>query len=374
MKRPEILLIGTSSSLRGLLKDAYQISEYDNQTEVIDGLKFRKEHRFQMPDMIICPSKGIENHPFNELSGWISQLDEAIPIFVIGNKESKTEVDLALDFGATDFIDEKTSPSDLLLKIQVVLRVRKQRIIAEELSQYQVPLDKRIFDILVSSVLILMLSPVFLAIMLAVRLESKGPVFYWQPRVGSGYRIFRFFKFRSMRVNADKQVDALKKNNHYQVADQQIPVFESSEYSLVGDHGPVDEAHFLAEKARESANSFFKLKNDPRITRVGQFIRNTSLDELPQLVNVLIGDMSIVGNRPLPLYEAEKLTDDRWAERFLAPAGITGLWQVTERGKANTSEDSRKLLDIEYARKYNLFFDLKILIKTPLAALQHENV
>lgn len=373
MKRPEILLIGSSASLYHLLKDSYQVSEYDNQEEVLDGLKFRKAHGFQMPDMIVSPSKGIESNPFNELSGWITQLSESIPILVIGNKHSKEEVDQALEFGASDFIDQNTSPYDLLQKIQIAMRVRKQRLIAEELSQYHVPLDKRIFDIMVSSILILLLSPVFLTIMAAVRLESKGPVFYWQPRVGSGYRIFRFFKFRSMRVNADQQVDTLKKNNHYQLADS-ITIPESSDSSLIGDHGLVDESHFLSEKAKDTANSFFKVKNDPRITKVGKIIRNTSLDELPQLFNVLIGDMSIVGNRPLPLYEAEKLTDDRWAERFLAPAGITGLWQVTERGKANTSEDSRKLLDIEYARKHNLLFDLKILIKTPIAALQHENV
>jgi len=88
----------------------------------------------------------------------------------------------------------------------------------------------------------------------------------------------------------------------------------------------------------------------------------------------LLGDMSIVGNRPLPLYEAEKLTDDLWTERFMAPAGITGLWQVTERGKSNTTEDSRKMLDIVYARTYTFWGDIKILLKTPLAALQQENV
>ncbi|MEO0334303.1 MAG: sugar transferase, partial [Bacteroidota bacterium] len=110
------------------------------------------------------------------------------------------------------------------------------------------------------------------------------------------------------------------------------------------------------------------------ITRVGKIIRNTSIDELPQLFNVLRGDMSLVGNRPLPLYEAEKLTSDDLAKRFMAPAGITGLWQVTERGKSNTSEESRKKLDIEYAEKYSFWLDMKILLKTPLAAFQQENV
>lgn len=374
MKRPEILLMGATSQYRSFLKDAYQISEYEDQAEVIAGLKFRKAHRLQMPDIIVCASKGIENHPFNELSGWIMQLEDSIPIIAIGNKMSKDEVDGALECGASEFVDDQGAKTDLLPKIHMMLHVRKQRIIAEELREYRMPWDKRIFDIVVSSILILLLSPVFLTIMAAVRLESKGPIFYWQPRVGSGYRIFRFFKFRSMRVNADQQVDVLRKNNHYQNNSLDLTIPESTGQSLIGDLGLVEEAQFLAERAQDTANSFFKVKNDPRITKVGKIIRNTSMDELPQLFNVLIGDMSIVGNRPLPLYEAEKLTDDRWAERFLAPAGITGLWQVTERGKSNTSEDSRKLLDIEYARKHNLLYDLKILIKTPIAALQHENV
>ena len=121
-------------------------------------------------------------------------------------------------------------------------------------------------------------------------------------------------------------------------------------------------------------SSFFKSKDDPRITRVGKFIRNTSIDELPQLFNVLRGEMSLVGNRPLPLYEAEKLTEDRYIQRFMAPAGITGYWQVTDRGKAAVSGEARKLKDVLYAQKRNFFFDIWILLKTPLAAIQKENV
>jgi lipopolysaccharide/colanic/teichoic acid biosynthesis glycosyltransferase len=124
----------------------------------------------------------------------------------------------------------------------------------------------------------------------------------------------------------------------------------------------------------EMSGPVFKIKNDPRVTRVGAFLRFTSLDELPQLFNVLKGDMSLVGNRPLPLYEAQKLTADTYAMRFLAPAGITGLWQVEGRGKADLSEEDRKMLDVEYAMNYNLWMDIKILIKTPLAAIQKVNV
>jgi lipopolysaccharide/colanic/teichoic acid biosynthesis glycosyltransferase len=120
--------------------------------------------------------------------------------------------------------------------------------------------------------------------------------------------------------------------------------------------------------------AFVKIKNDPRITRIGRIIRKTSLDELPQLINVLKGDMSLVGNRPLPLYEAEQLCTEETAERFSAPAGITGLWQVTKRGKDNMSVSERVNLDIEYSRKTSFLFDLKIVFKTLPAMLQHENV
>jgi lipopolysaccharide/colanic/teichoic acid biosynthesis glycosyltransferase len=118
-----------------------------------------------------------------------------------------------------------------------------------------------------------------------------------------------------------------------------------------------------------------KIANDPRITRIGRILRNTSIDELPQLWNVLRGDMSIVGNRPLPLYEAEKLMTDQHMGRFIAPAGITGLWQVMKRGKGgDMSEDERKALDNEYAQQYSLKKDLGIILRTIPALFQKENV
>ena len=120
--------------------------------------------------------------------------------------------------------------------------------------------------------------------------------------------------------------------------------------------------------------TFFKLRNDPRITKIGMFLRNTSLDELPQFFNVLKGDMSIVGNRPLPLYEARTLTTNQMAERFMAPAGITGLWQVSKRGKEDMSAEERIQIDIDYARKHSIKNDLLIMLKTPSALIQKSNV
>lgn len=134
-----------------------------------------------------------------------------------------------------------------------------------------------------------------------------------------------------------------------------------------------EKVHILSKKEKSDA-TFIKISNDPRVTKIGKFLRNTSIDELPQLINVLKGDMSIVGNRPLPLYEAEKITTDQFAMRFLAPAGITGLWQVTKRGKSDMSEEERMQLDNEYAKNYSFWRDIKIILRTVPALFQKENV
>ena len=133
-------------------------------------------------------------------------------------------------------------------------------------------------------------------------------------------------------------------------------------------------SHLNQYSDQRSGAVFFKIQNDPRVTRLGQFLRDSSLDELPQLLNVLLGDMSLVGNRPLPLYEAKQLTKDQISWRFLAPAGITGLWQITKRGKENMSEEERIQLDMEYAIKNSFLYDMKILIGTLPALLQKQKV
>ena len=247
-------------------------------------------------------------------------------------------------------------------------------------TEFKLPVWKRIFDITFSGFALLILLPFFILIAILIRLESKGKVYYTSPRVGSGYKIFGFLKFRSMYTDADKKVDSLMKNNQYSGTIENSVTDEKNDEEfegalLISDDGLVPEMNVKMQKDQKRSNAFFKVANDPRITKVGRLLRNTSIDELPQLINVLKGDMSIVGNRPLPLYEAELLTTDQWAKRFLAPAGMTGLWQVTKRGGANKmSADDRKQLDIEYAENFSLWFDIKILLKTIPAMLQHENV
>lgn len=246
-----------------------------------------------------------------------------------------------------------------------------------------ISIGKRIFDIVFSSLALLFLSPLLFIVAILIKVESKGPVYYISKRVGTGYRVFDFYKLRSMYLDADKRLKDIQHLNQYsskyQSENQEQQRFLAGDgirtALLFQDSGTVEERNYLDKKAAAEGAAFTKIANDPRITKIGRIIRNTSIDELPQLINVLKGDMSIVGNRPLPLYEAEVLTDDDWSERFLAPAGITGLWQVEKRGKGGEmSEEERKSLDNIYAKKYSLWFDIKLILRTIPALFQKDNV
>lgn len=249
------------------------------------------------------------------------------------------------------------------------------------LQSFKMPLTKRLFDIFAASAALIILSPLLLLVSIAIRLESKGPVIYKSKRVGSNYSIFDFWKFRSMYMDADKRLKEYTNLNQYKIEEEeevimQTPVnTEEKETILVADNEFIPEKEYIAKKRIDTANAFKKFEHDPRITKVGHFIRKYSIDELPQLINILKGDMSIVGNRPLPLYEAEALTADDTIERFLAPAGLTGLWQVEKRGSSGRlSAAERKELDIYYARNYSIFMDMKIILKTFTAFIQKEDV
>jgi exopolysaccharide biosynthesis polyprenyl glycosylphosphotransferase len=185
-------------------------------------------------------------------------------------------------------------------------------------------MGKRLFDIAIAIFGIIVFSPVFIAVGLAVKLGSPGPIFFLQERIGFKGKSFKMYKFRSMVINAEELLKKLEEKNE------------------VGGH-------------------MFKIKDDPRITRVGRFIRKTSIDELPQLINVLKGEMSVVGPRP-PLTR-EVVRYDRWHNlRMSVKPGITGLWQVSGRNSIGFDEMVR--LDLKYIRERGLLYDIKIILRT----------
>lgn len=183
---------------------------------------------------------------------------------------------------------------------------------------------KRLFDFCASLIALIPLSVIFLLIAILIKLDDRGPVIFTQTRVGRNGKLFKIYKFRSMRVNAEDLLEKLKAHNQVE--------------------GPM-----------------FKMKDDPRITRVGKFLRKTSLDELPQLLNVLKGDMSLVGPRPPLPAEVEQYSDYDKQRLYVTP-GCTGLWQVTERN--NTGFSGMVKLDLEYIQRASVWLDLKIILMT----------
>ena len=201
---------------------------------------------------------------------------------------------------------------------------------------------KRIMDVVGSALALLLFSPVLLAVALTIKLTSKGPVFFRQKRVGQHGEQFVFLKFRSMYINNDSAV-------HKEYVTQ-----------LIAGRAP-------RHPGNGNGNGVYKLTMDPRITRVGAFLRRTSLDELPQFLNVLKGEMSLVGPRPAIAYEVEAY--DIWHRRRVLEAkpGITGLWQVN--GRSRVKFDDMVRLDLRYAKSWSPWMDLKILLRTPVAVV-----
>jgi hypothetical protein len=192
-----------------------------------------------------------------------------------------------------------------------------------------------------------------------------------------------------MYVNSEKHLDDVAEQNQYNdgwhQGETEAKTFTEEDLSdimaaddgslLISDDMVIPEHEFAEQQQHERENPYVKIERDPRVTHVGRFIRKFSIDELPQLFNILKGDMSVVGNRPLPLYEAEMLTNDDSIDRFMAPSGLTGLWQVEKRGESGKlSAQERKELDLRYGREFSFALDMKILLKTCTAFIQKGEV
>ena len=360
----------------------------------------RNEH------FILFFEKNVRNEDITAIT-YLRKKCSNIYIILLTDLLSNEERDIYQRCGINDTLRLSASITELNKKIQFISDregiLFDDQVSKKHILRFKIPLWKRLFDIIFSGLAIIVLSPVFIITAIAIKLESHGPVLFKSKRVGTNYTVFDFLKFRSMYTDAEKRLKEVSKTAGNQYAEKgeeeenhatiTAPLGDEAEMEmmamgmesdmmigdeevmLVGDDFVVAESDFSKQKEEEINNAFVKIENDPRVTKVGRFIRKYSIDELPQLFNILKGDMSIVGNRPLPLYEAEKLTIDSSIDRFMAPAGLTGLWQVEERGKGGAmSAEERKQLDITYGQTYNFILDMKIIFRTLTAFVQKENV
>lgn len=228
-----------------------------------------------------------------------------------------------------NFIPSPTSEVSVSsLYQEPILRSRSWHYILQSLS-------KRILDFLGAGLGVLLLSPLLLAIALLVRLDSKGPIFFRQERVGRKGKKFVIWKFRTMEVNAEERLKELEQHNE------------------------------------SGGGVLFKIREDPRVTRVGKFLRRTSLDELPQLFNVLQGSMSLVGPRPLQLRDyylaIKSYNEDNMTQRATMLPGVTGLWQVS--GRSEVTFNDMLQMDLFYQENWSFWLDLRILWRTVVVVL-----
>jgi lipopolysaccharide/colanic/teichoic acid biosynthesis glycosyltransferase len=396
-KEISILYIGSSpASIETLTSEHIALSVAGNVLEAVNYLKLQKH-----PDAILCEAV-FSGGTWDELYDYIRKNPEFnVVAFILLTPEFKGKVyQAALSKRLDDYyVHPIPSAEKIISRVKFLKEFRKKVPSASPAEakevNYTMPLSKRIFDVVVASSALIALSPLLLIVIIAIRLESKGKVYYTSKRVGR--EPFDFYKLRSMRTGADAELNKLAKdNNQYKITSDQTDIDFSKPCPRCADLkegetcSPVlhiglnticdDWYNIQKREVARSKSAFIKIVNDPRITKVGKIIRNTSIDELPQLINVIKGDMSIVGNRPLPVYEAEQLTLGLISKRFLAPAGITGLWQVELRGNGGVmSEDERKRLDNLYAENfvngnYSFWYDMKLILRTVPALFQKDTV
>ena len=367
--------------------DLFDIVTVENGLSAITRLEENKDLQAVFSENSLPGMNGIDI--FNTIKA--KRISRKLPFIIVSHEKNASLKKEAIKNQVDDLYFTPVNVQKIHTRLDFLIHF-KQHFSTDEtpenkVKEYKIPYIKRAFDVVSSSIALLLLSPLFVIIAAAIRFESKGKVFYAAKRVGTGYKIFDFYKFRSMYTGADAKLKEFEKLNQYSKQQEQEEIPEecprcaelgTDEYcspSLYKGGEKICEYWYGEMKKRKASSTFKKIQNDPRVTKVGNFIRNTSIDELPQLINVLKGDMSIVGNRPLPLYEAELLTSDDWSERFIGPAGITGLWQVELRGKGGEmSEEERKALDNQYARNYSFWGDIKLILRTIPAMLQKENV
>ena len=323
------LRFGVKKLLNGYIKEDILI---------IDGPESRKLFEFFKKEWYLAYNPvGIVN--FDEVKKWARKVPNVVVSYIPFLEEFEHEMtDLSTNFRRVFIMPTVTG---VPFSNQIVhFSIRENIPLIETSSRLESRIDrtiKRTFDLVVSSILVILLLPVFLIIALLVKFTSRGPIIFKQKRVGKGGKEIYIYKFRTMYEDAEERLNELLEKD---------------------------------PEARKEWEKYFKLKNDPRVTPVGKFLRKYSLDELPQLFNVIEGTMSLVGPRPVKREELEKYYREYARFYMMVHPGITGLWQVS--GRSNVGYENRVKLDTWYVLNWSLWLDLVILLKTPLVVLKKE--
>lgn len=315
-----IALIGSDRTTYTMLSicnlQGRKIIEFKNGADLISG------NEKQQLNIVAIISQGeiMSSAGISLLESLGKKKFQKIPFFLVCKEIDLSICKLALRGGITDIFTLPINIPNLEKRINFMIdnwgelnithKSQKQRA-------YTVPFSTRIFDLITSIFALIILSPLFLLIFLFIKIGSKGPAIYGSLRVGSDYKIFKQFKFRSTNLDP------------------------------------------------ETGSADFETYLNCKPTSFGKVLRSSKLNELPQLWNVFKGEMSIVGNAPLPLFQAEKLTTDKYVLRFRAPAGITGLWQVEKRfSKGIITEEGRWILDANYAQNQSFMTDMQVFLRS----------
>ena len=370
-----LLYIGKSKSFLtqfGKLEDVQLIYAKDHKDAITICINLKARE-----NIIILYEQGNLKEDVENITLFRKKFYQGYVVLVTGGLK-KEESAAYLKSGINDTISPNISKEELIQKIDLInkrqellyISNRKKKVV----KRFILPRWKRFFDITFAGIALIVLSPVFLIISLAIRLESKGPVIYKAKRVGTNYNIFDFLKFRSMYNNADKHLKELTDLNQYKSEDDLDGFLIGDDgVILVSDDFIIPEEVFASKRNSEQDQPFVKIEKDPRVTRVGRFLRKYSLDELPQLINILKGDMSFVGPRPEMLENVKSYTRElpEFKYRLRAKAGLTGYAQIA--GKYNTSPKDKLILDMMYIENYSFRTDIKLLFQTAIVLLKKDS-
>lgn len=325
-----------------------------------------------LPDAVICERNlpggdGFEFHNF-----WVEQFDikKSIPFILLDDEKNQETVAKVLQ---NEIDDIYTKPTEIETIARRILELKKNKqqnnkdIVSTvpTVNHYETSFLKRTFDIIVASFGLLLYSPVLLIAIIAIRLESKGKVWSVSKKVGTGYMVFDYYMLRSTFTLSERRLKDLVHLKH-------------PKKEVLTDYSDIS-SNKNQQAGNQASPAFVKLEEDPLITRVGHIIQKSGIDGIPVLINVLKGNMSVVGNKPLPIYEAELLTTNDLTNRINGPVGITGFWRIKSRRRLKKmSHEERRVLENKYSkitkRKFSFWKDTWIILRTIPAVFRKRNV